>query len=510
MSAASPVGTVDRVCLNLRVSKSVKEAYEDVVVEKYGRKRPYAGIELEREFRFALDRGSTYDLYDSIKDLADAFGKVPAEKENYRTPDDERVVVAYRVAEPIRNGIMSLASGESCDSPGEFVERLMQAYATGESVEERLIELTNQIKQATEYQFDDDLSAVEKRKKGIADELGDVFTLSEFGDAIESGTRGLSVKSIKDYPKTRRSYLPKVLDEKGATWHPEKPGKFVPADHVIPEERRDPRNKPHILMDESDVRLALKYHAHVANLPRSDTGTLLGVSDAVSVLDGNKSRDKVNSALRAIGETDGFTYKSGRDRRGTNADDVLVHTDRDAVETSPDHERLRKALPDDPRADDTDAGTVDELDADDPDELGGDHVDTNTDTDDTPAVDHADGNTTDLTDDDLATIAADLPDGIDDYPDTILANKIIRHTEDIDHYDELPADPEDAVPDEQLSRVRRYVDNDTEEPGTTGPRGRVDADQTPMDTPDMDAGEDMDEIAAAEPVRTDGGTPEGE
>ncbi|HMA77795.1 MAG TPA: hypothetical protein VKP88_01490, partial [Candidatus Paceibacterota bacterium] len=102
MSSTNNGGTVDRVRLNLRVSKSVKRAYESAVAEKYGRKRPYTGTELERELRFALNDGTVHELYDAIEDLADVFGKAPAKKNNLSAPSDESAV--YPIASPNRFG----------------------------------------------------------------------------------------------------------------------------------------------------------------------------------------------------------------------------------------------------------------------------------------------------------------------------------------------------------------------------------------------------------------------
>mgnify|MGYP006926931696 CR=1 FL=1 len=133
----------DRVCLNLRVSQSVKENYEAAITEKYGKKRPYTGTELEREMRLRLDTGKTFELYSSIQDLAEVYGKANREKKFFSTPSgDDTVILKYRVAEPIRRGIMSLAA-ERDKGAGEFVDTIMNQYARGEGVDERMCDLIN-------------------------------------------------------------------------------------------------------------------------------------------------------------------------------------------------------------------------------------------------------------------------------------------------------------------------------------------------------------------------------
>ena len=487
----------ERVCLGLRVSEDVKEAYESCIAEKHGRKSPYAGTVLERELRQRLGKGDLAELYGQIDDLADAFGKEHREKKILNTPDDDTAVVNYRVIESVRNEVLALASDLNYTTPGSLIETVMHSYAIGESATERMIDLAERIKNATEHKFDDGLSAKERRTKAIADELGDEFTFAEFREAIETGTK------ISDSHHTRTTYLPRVLDEKGCTWHPNASGLFIDDADARPEDRRDPRGKPYLLMDDADKRTALKYEAYT-------TDGRIEVSDAVSVLDGKAQRTTAKQTLREIGETDGFNYRPGRERKKSNADGVLRITDADAVETSPDHERLRKALPDetdDPEADGTTdvttTGEVDDAEADTDDGIA--------EADDRDEAQDSGETDTPLTPTEADAVIAQLPDAPTNLPDPVVANKIAEATnENIDYVDgdELPTDLVDAVTDDEIAYVRDYAANGGEEPGTGGDNPGGSADETTIQRPDMDAPRDMDEITSGTPVRADGGTPE--
>ena len=454
MSSTNNGGTVDRVRLNLRVSKSVKRAYEDVVAEKHGRKRPYTGTELERELRFALNDGTVHELYDAIEDLADVFGKAPAKKNNLSAPSDETAVVSYRIAEPVRNGIMSLASNADCSNPGEFIERIMHSYAVGESVEERLIELTDRIKQATEHEFNDELSATEKRTKAIAAELEDAesFTTDEFNSAIQAAPK----ISPSDY--TREKYLPLVLDELDATWHPNNPKLFT-TDDVPPEENRDPRNKPYLLMDTADKRLAIKKDRF------ADNSRFYTVSDAVDALPKQPQHKTARKLMREIGETDGFNYVKGSERRSGDADVLMV--DRKAVMNSAEHEALHRVLGAEKMA-----------------------------TDGTQWVKEA---------------AESLPEDIDELQNTtaIITNKIVCAT--VENHDALSRDEFnrcfEAVTDEQVAQVRQHDAYPASEPASSDAKGRGNTGETTIQQPESGIEDQSSAMNSADKARTDGGQP---
>jgi len=49
-------GETNRVRLNLRIDEDVKRNFNNEIKAKFGKCRPYAGIELEREFRYFLNQ----------------------------------------------------------------------------------------------------------------------------------------------------------------------------------------------------------------------------------------------------------------------------------------------------------------------------------------------------------------------------------------------------------------------------------------------------------------------
>jgi len=277
------------------------------------------------------------------------------------------------------------------------------------------------------------------------------------------------------------------------------PGLFVDADAVPPEEQRDPRGKPYLLMDDDDKRRAIRYAAY------HDTNARIEVSGAVSVLDGKPQRTSAKQLLRDIGTTDGFDYRPGRERRKTNADGVLRITDRDAVETSADHHDLQPALGDP----DADTPEVDATDADD--EPDGD---VSNDTDDL-ADDHAevqadeDGNTP-LAPSEADAVIDELPIDPSDLPDPVVRKTIAEVTNDTVERDDsgtIVSRLLEAVTDDEIAYVRDYADPDAEEPGTPDANPGGSTAETTIQRPD-NAADDMDKITSGDPVRADGGTPE--
>lgn len=459
MSSSSTTETVERVCVNLRVSKSVKRAYESAITEKYGRKRPYTGTELEREFRLALDIGTVTELYDSMHDLADAFGKAPSEKKILSSGSrDATEVVGYRVAKPVRNGIMALASNNSCSSPGMFVERIMHSYAVGESADERLIDLADRIKQASGHKFNAELSAKERRTKAIAAELEDwdQFTTHDFNEAVEA------VPKISPSDHIREEYMDRVLDELDATWWSVSSsgvGVYTAADDVPPEAERDTRYKPYLLMDDDDKRLAIKTGFYTSN-KRTYT-----VADALEALQNKPQHKTVRSLMRDIGSKDGFKFVSGSERRGSGKEDILTINRKVAIDKHRDLARVVEAQQDD-EADSINA--ADKMD-----------------TDGTQWV---------------QKVAESLPEGIvsSTNADAVIKNKIVQATTtDEDIIDESGGVRDeflDAVTDDQVAQVKQHLKNGTEEPVSEPSKGGVSAGETTIQ-----------QSNSAQKVRTDGG-----
>lgn len=432
----------ERVAVNLRVSGDVKDAYESAIIKKYGQKHPRAGTELEDELRFMLDRGIMLELWQDVSDIGDAYGKTPRENENHSTPNDDTEMVRYRIDESVRRGIMSLASESNCTNPGELIERIMHSYATGNSVEERLIDLTDRIKEATAHRFDDDLTAEDKRVRAIADEVDDIFTISEFRTAMTTATEPLSVKTIGDALKTRKRYLPQVLDEKECSWVPNK-NKFMPSDGLLAEEKRDPRGKPPVLMDIDDLTLALKYHVY-------EEQTRLTVSDAVAVVNGGKSRGRVKTALQRAGSTVGYKFVKGKELKRDDTKGLLMISNNYVVETEDDHDRLQTA-----------------------------HLDL--------------GNNVPLVPTVSDEVISELPDHPDNLSDAVIRNKIIKITNGADQ--NISKSDLKSIPDEQVSHIRSRATDDAENRGVEDDNSANTQKQS-----------ERDRIASASPTAaTDGG-----
>lgn len=332
-TADEDVQPVDRVCLNLRVSPSVKEAFEDAIFDEYRAKRPYCGIVLERECRFRLDDSILNDLWDNVDALADAYGQQDRKEKISQPERSDTVNVQYRIAEDVRHGIMQLAEATQYKSAGEFVESIMWRYANDGSREQHLADRTARILHVTEAD-----SAVERRTKTIAYAVtkdDERFGVEDVGHALDNAVQG-----INDGSHGRKKYLPKVLDELGYTWTSD--GNFAPTDAVDTDDR-DPREKPYILMDAEDRRLALKYHLYAISTTSSGDTAMIELDDAHTVLDGRPQKTTASQDLRQLGETPGFTFVTGASRTADAAEDGLQIHHRD-VEQSDAHRDLKRLL----------------------------------------------------------------------------------------------------------------------------------------------------------------------
>jgi hypothetical protein len=363
--------TVDRVVLNLRVDEDVKAAFEDEVVEKFGAKRPYTGIELEREFRFRLDDGTLAEVWESIDALADSFGQAGRKEKNLKPSREDTDVVRYRVAKHIRKRIMSFANQHDFRSAGAFVESIMWSYANGNGVEDRIADRLSRIQDAADRELDNELDAVERRTKSIAESLtgngGTGFDMERFEEAVKSA------KGINSTRYVHEKYLPRVLDELGFTWHPRAEGVFIDTG-VVDTDARDPRAKPYLLMDDEDRRDALRYAVFKKDIEGSgQMETTLSINEAPGELEASPQKKTIRSDFQAIANNDeGFKYvdRSGDellaiDRRHLEPDtreqlraiaraEGLIQTDEPADEPAEDTSRSNE------REDDVDEPVTDE------------------------------------------------------------------------------------------------------------------------------------------------------
>ena len=285
-----------RVRLNLRVDEDVKRAFNDEIETKFGKCRPYAGIELEREFRYFLNMGELAELRDIVDDLADSIDGSEG-KEKIREPNrSETVVASHRIAEDVRAALMS-ASEDDFRSPGELVEAIMHGYVINGSAIDRLTQRLRVLAEQSKPDMDSSMGAKERRTKTIAHELeqsgADGFTLKEFDEAIETA-QGIGAS---DY--TRKQYLPRVLDELDFTWHPQNKDLFVDSKSLDLQEVRDPTEKPVMLMDEDDKRLAIKLAAYRAEGDFRDRAAF-NIADAVDLFGGRVRKITVRPLMREV------------------------------------------------------------------------------------------------------------------------------------------------------------------------------------------------------------------
>ncbi len=314
-----------RVRLNLRVDEDVKRAFNKEIESKFGKCRPYAGIELEREFRYFLDKGELSELKQAVDDLADTFD-VPEGKEKIReTSRGETVVASHRIAEDVRRELIS-AADDDYRSPGKLVEAIMHGYATHGSVIERVTQKLQEVSEHSQPDADDSTGAMERRTKTIADELvgseGETFVIDEFDEAVKAA------KGIGPGSHARKIYLPRVLDELGFTWHPRNPDLFVDPEWTELTEVRDPTKKPLILMDEDDKRLAIKLAAYRSTKDSTMRTATFSTTDAVDLFKGRVRQSTVRPLMREIADTSpGYQYDSDKEALKVKRKEVKRHSD---------------------------------------------------------------------------------------------------------------------------------------------------------------------------------------
>lgn len=432
------VQPVDRVGLNLRVSSSVKEAFEDAIFDEYRAKSPYCGIVLERECRFRLDDSVLNDLWDNVDALADAYGQQDR-KEKISQPDrSDTVITRYRIAEDVRHGVMQLAEATQYKTAGEFVESIMWRYANDGSREQHLADRTARILHVTEAD-----SAVERRTKTIAyavTKYDERFGVEDVGHALDNAVQG-----INDGSHGRKKYLPKVLDELGYSWTSD--GNFAPADAVDTDDR-DPREKPYILMNAEDRRLALKYELYAISTTNSGDTAMIELDDAHTVLGGRPQKTTVTQDLRQLGETPGFTFVTAASRTADAAEDGLQIHHRE-VEQSDAHADLKRLLGIQHEEDSKDIENVSQK--------------TERSTTGDPAIPDDPTEQTTSWVDEVASILAHIP--FDDFENAEKENELLTAKIALKKYAESDEDPEggrvtelrEMVTDDDLDAVRREL-----------------------------------------------------
>ncbi|ELZ97836.1 hypothetical protein [Haloferax sulfurifontis] len=324
-----------RVRLNLRVDEDVKCAFNDEVEAKFGKCRPYAGIELEREFRYFLDEGEFAELNNVVDDLTDSLDGSEGKEKIRETNRSKTTVASHRIAEDVRTALMSAAE-DDFRSPGKLVEAIMYGYVTNGSAIERLTQKLRDISEQSKPDVDSSMGAKERRTKTIAHELEQSgpggFTLKEFDEAIEAA-QGIGAS---DY--TRRQYLPRVLDELDFTWHPRNPDLFISRESLDLPEVRDPTKKPVMLVDRDDKRLAIKIAAYRAQGDFKDKAAF-SVDDAVDLFEGRVRKNTVRPLMREVAESSpGYRWDRDDSQLKVDRKKVRRHYDQNTEVVKIEHE----------------------------------------------------------------------------------------------------------------------------------------------------------------------------
>jgi hypothetical protein len=315
-------GETNRVRLNLRIDEDVKRNFNNAIKAKFGKCRPYAGIELEREFRYFLNQGELADLQDAVDDLTDTLDGSESKEKTREVNRGETVVASHRIAENVRTALIS-ASQDDYRSAGELAETIMYGYITDGSVIERVTQKLQRISEESQPDVDNSMGAKERRTNTIIDELGRPteggFTLDDLDQAIEAA-KGISAS---DY--SREQYLPRVLDELDFTWHPNNPELYVASEGSELPDPRDPTNKPLMLMDRDDKRLAIKVAAYRSR-DGSRVKTAFNIVDAVDLFKGQIQKSTIRRLMREVAKSSpGYEYNRDREKLAVDVKRVRRH-----------------------------------------------------------------------------------------------------------------------------------------------------------------------------------------
>lgn len=303
----------ERVQVSVRVPEKIKESYEEQITEKYDVKRPYAGIELEKELRINFGMGEYSGMYDSLRDLVDK--SLEKEKIEIPTFTGGGEIVQYRIHSDVRAKLKEL-SYDTFGSMGSIVAKVMFHYSLGEGFQDQM---RGYVKDLEEDGVQEDVPAKERKERDIAEYLRENYT-------VEDANRGeFVVFGIEDFDKAakeaadlfteshaREKYLKDVMERLGAK--PNRKGTFNTR-----REAGDPRGLPYEAMDRGDMVTALR-----AGLLERGEGTVLTTDkeaetfrvpsfNPVDVL-GKRPRN-LESILKEVAESPGFNYKppdSGR------------------------------------------------------------------------------------------------------------------------------------------------------------------------------------------------------
>lgn len=302
----------NRVKLNLRVSKSVLDAYEGAILDKYPQIRPYAGVELERELRAYVDQGDAAALQEVINECRSELEIARQKKENRSISlrRGETQPVQYQIDASIKASVKQMADNSHYRSAGELVERVMHQYVCEGSVISRCVQRLDAVQESLEnHSEQEDLGVKQRRTREIDNKLPEgQFSIDDFKQALDE-TSGISSSD-----HGIETYLPRVLSMRDYTTHPKVKDVFLPADDEIAPDQPDPRQQRSELIDEEDIQLGLKLVAYEKAVKSVRDSALLDLTEAVDVFDGGFSRDTIRRHIRSIADKySGYRYNEDRD-----------------------------------------------------------------------------------------------------------------------------------------------------------------------------------------------------
>lgn len=286
-----------RESLSLRVDATIKQQYENRILEKFGVLQPYAGTELERELRVITGNGELSELVDKAQQLTRSIGETSTENKNLkanRSGDSE--VIGYRIHSEVRSALKSEAQRASdVTYASELVESAMLAYARGDQTESKVAARLDRIEDFVDANTSDK-DVVTRRTESIAEVFQDKkqFTLADFDTAVDEKARGINAG---DY--ARKEYLPRVLEEIDYVTHPEDPEIFQPAEMVSPSEQ-DPRNKLPILRDEDEMVEIIVFDVLNRGLDAEGSALEYTPADAADALGKGMTRGKARQLFDRV------------------------------------------------------------------------------------------------------------------------------------------------------------------------------------------------------------------
>lgn len=323
------------VSIELDVPKRVKDAYDQRVLEEWGRTATMASATLERELAAEFGEGPVTRHREEIDTLLETVGlpgREPPLPDAGADADGavgagEMVTVNYHVSEDLADQLRAEAARSDFRSGGDLLAAVMWRYACGDGALDRAREAISRANEAAEEQIDPETGKMERVPRIIIEGLrqractdGDelvYFTVDDFETVIEE-TAALKFSASRH---ARQTHLPSVLEELGFTWFPEKTGMFVDPDKFTIPETRDPRAKPTYLVDDCDRELAVRVAGYEA-ARESSRFAKLHTADVVAGVESLSNAIAAEYMRAAADGAPGYRYDAGARALKVNRSEV--------------------------------------------------------------------------------------------------------------------------------------------------------------------------------------------